>query len=278
VQPSDETIPTPAVGEHVPRQVERIYRALVHLNFAEADPSTRQIVRYEAATGFLVQLGGRDFVFTAKHNVEGETPASTGVQIPRELTIPVRVGQGVSRFILAEGDVDVAVIELDPRERVLWQSALPFGVEDFGGLMQPRDGAVLCLCGFPVAERQARRGVPGMDMMFQFRAIMQLVDEIPGRRSTHEPPEGRGIHVRYGGTGYDYSLKAWREVSPPLGFSGGPLLALRDDSAHVLALARSIENGAEWCEPAVECARLLLRHVSPEVAADAAAIVRASER
>jgi hypothetical protein len=256
--------------------VERIYRALVHLHFAEADASTRNITRYDAGTGFLVNLGSREFVFTAKHNLDGETPATTGVQIPRELTIPLHFGQGVRRFFRAEGDVDAAVVELDPAERVLWQSAQPFERHELGALAESRIARALCLCGFPVAERLAQPGLPGMDLVQQFRATMQLVDEVPDYKSTHEPPEGRGIHVRYGGQAYDHTRKEWRTVPPPQGISGGPLVAIGNNSVRVLAVARSIENGVEWCEPAIECTRLLLDHDDPLVAAEALAVVRAA--
>src|SRR5260370_740288 len=83
-----------------------------------------EVTRYEAATGFLVKLGGRAFVFTAKHNLRSdvtlkdETPRTTGVAFPRTLTIPVHIGEGVRRFFRGEADVDAAVIELDPNQSV----------------------------------------------------------------------------------------------------------------------------------------------------------------
>jgi hypothetical protein len=231
------------------------------------------MVRLETATGFLVKLGGRAFVFTAKHNLDNETPRSTAIQIPRSLTIRVRFGEGILRFFRAEGDIDAAIVELDPRQSVFWQSAQPFGRHELGSLAEPRSTSVLCLSGFPVAEMRAQSGVPDMDRLHEFRATMLLVSEVPGHRSTHEPSEGRGIHVRYDGESYDYNLKAWRDVSPPKGISGGPLVAIQNGNVRVLGLARSIENETEWCEPVVECARLLLQHQDPAVAADALAVV-----
>lgn len=264
------------VDELIP-QVERIYRALVHLQFVETDPATRRVVRYEAATGFLVRLGGCEFVFTAKHNLDGETPSTTGLQIPRELTIPVHVGQGVGLFLRAEGDEDAAVVELNPDERWLWQSAVPFEHHELGAVAEARAARALCLSGFPVAQRRTQPGPPGMDSVQQFQAAMQLVDEVPEHRPTHGPPEGRGIYVRYGGRAYDHTLKAWRDVPSPKGMSGGPLVAIGDNGVRVLGIARSIENDVEWCEPAIECARLLVRHRVPEVAAEASAVLRAAQ-
>lgn len=259
--------------------VERIYRALAHLHFADADPATGKLARYEAATGFLVKLGGRTFVFTAKHNLRSdvtlrdETPRTTGVAFPRALTIPVHIGEGVRRFVRAAADVDAAVIELDPNHSVLWQSSEPFERTELGTLAEPRSGDVLCLCGFPTAETQKRPGVPGMELQYEHLATMVLVSELPGRRSAHEPSEGRGIHVRYEGRSFDYGLKRWQDIAHPRGMSGGPLVAIGGVAVRVLGIARSIEDGAEWCEPVVECVRLLVEHEDPAVAAEARAVV-----
>ena len=259
-------------------QVERVYRALAHLHFADADRDTGKLVRYDTATGFLVRLGGRAFVFTAKHNLqknefEEETVRSTGVAFPRELTIPVHIGEGVRRFFRAGSDVDAAVIELDPSQTVLWQSSEPFERRELGTLTEPRSGDVLCLCGFPTAETQERPGVPGMELQYEHLATMVLVSDLPGRRSTYEPSEGRGIHVRYEGRSFDYKLKRWQEIAHPRGMSGGPLVAIGGGCVRVLGIARSIENGAEWCEPVVECARLLVQHEDPAFADEARAVV-----
>jgi hypothetical protein len=254
-------------------QVERIYQGLVHLQFAEADRATRQLTRYDAATGFLVNLGGRAFVFTAKHNLENETPRTMGVAFPRLLTIGVRIGEGVRRIFRTETDVDAAVLELDPGHGALWKSAKPFERREFGTLEEPRSTSALCLCGFPAAETKPQTGFPVPGPQYAHLATMLLVDEVPGRRSSFEPSEGRGIHVRYGGRAYDHTLKIWREVAAPKGISGGPLVAINSEGVRVLGVARSIEDGAEWCEPAIECARLLVQHEDPAVAAEALALV-----
>jgi hypothetical protein len=256
--------------------VERIHRALAHLHFAEGvrqDGATR-ITRYETATGFLVRLGGRDFVYTAKHNLEGETASSVGVQIPRTLVVPCRIPQGAHKLLHAEGDIDAAVIELDPRMRGLWQSAQPFEGQELGLISEANSARTLCLAGFPVAAAKIDGAVPGMDLMGAFGAVMLLVRQAVGHRSDREPSEGRGIHVHYGGSAYNHGLKRWVQTSPPKGISGGPLAAIGNEGVRVLGLARSIDDNVEWCEPAIECTRLLMQHEDAKVAAEAGAIIR----
>lgn len=256
----------PGPVDEIMPAVERTYRALVHLIFAEAD-RRGEITRLDAATGFLVRLAGREFVFTAKHNLEGETPRSTGLGFPRELTVGVQIGIGVRGFLRGASEVDVAIVELDPAHQVLWRSAQPFEAHELGAVAEARSARALCLCGFPVAEVRRKPGVPGFQELHEVLATMQLVDEVPGYRSAQEPPEGRGIHVRYGGQAYDHRLGAWRDVSAPHGISGGPLIAIASDAAvRVLGCARSIENGVEWCEPVSEWLRLLSEHEDAQVA------------
>jgi hypothetical protein len=80
--------------------------------------------------------------------------------------------------------------------------------------------------------------------------------------------------VHYGGSAYNHGLKRWVQTSPPKGISGGPLAAIGNEGVRVLGLARSIDDNVEWCEPAIECTRLLMQHEDAKVAAEAGAIIR----
>jgi hypothetical protein len=69
---------------------------LTHLHFAEGNPVTGKLSRYDAATGTLVRLGGRGFVFTAWLYLDGERRISKGSEAPRAL-----VARGCNSTFLA---------------------------------------------------------------------------------------------------------------------------------------------------------------------------------
>jgi hypothetical protein len=86
-----------------------------------------------------------------------------------------------------------------------------------------------------------------------------------------EPSEGRGVHVLVTG-----SMDDSEGVKTPLlathGFSGGPIVA-PDGEGVLVGLVRgciTIAKGwDQWCEPAAEAVRLLMRHPDRDVAAAA---------
>jgi hypothetical protein len=234
---------------------------------------------WRVGTGVLVRLGGREFVFTAAHNVwDGQQTVPVAIATPignlnRSLTLkPERM-----RTLLPEGrdwegsvEPDVAVIE-PTDSAVLSPRREPFDEETIGFLKTDGPSERLLLSGFPF-DRIIDHGLHYVVGVGPARPIDPKpytfdVPSLPRTRASHEPTEGRGLHVFVPKMGKDWLGRVpFPGVS---GMSGGPLCR-RSGGGVLVGLARSREDHgegtSEWCEPVVEAIRLLVRHDDPAVA------------
>ena len=252
---------------------ERIDASIVHM-FMPGDSEQP----FYVGTGTLLRVGGFELVATAAHNLVDDSTKSfcdlnaiTICRLPSNLVLPLTIGKGATPSIArrhvpgppnADGDIwpDVAVLELT-KDAILRTARQPFE-EDELSTFDSIEQRVAWIGGFPVACAEGEMPAYG------FTPRLVLVVTIPGARHSQEPPGGRGIHVRYGGTGYNHTRQLDEPIPRPHGISGGPLAVGGNlGRVHLVGLAARYNERAEdeWCEPVVEAVRLLVDHENVEI-------------
>jgi hypothetical protein len=262
--------------------LERIKRAVVAI-LTESDGQG-----LDGGTGVLVRVGGREFVFTAGHNIWDKDRGALSEkialgQLPRTVSSDIKPGDGsAGRVFVAPArpskypDPDVAVIETTEKTTLLSDRA-PYA-EDELGTTSPLRVPHLALAGFPTAlvdvGEKVDLGRLGRHTPLDFNLLSMVVPVLVDRVAREEPPKGRGVHVFVPGRVNDPDGSNERVAPHPRGVSGGPLV-LPDSNGTLIGLARSREDYPggdghdEWCEPVAEAVRLLLEHDSPDVRAAA---------
>ena len=266
-------------------QMERVQRSVAFF-LREGDPENHTRV----GTGVHVQLGGREFVFTAGHIVWSADSARRlmlSVSAPADDFGPEqRLGDGSAGRIflpstLDDGgnpDPDVAVVELSDKA-LLRPDREPYDENSIGFFASDSAPEWLLLAGFPAEkihqhERIDRGPGNGGLRRLDLSVAGMMTQSMPRIRWGEEPPIGRGVHVFISPFAQDRKEGGTTSTPEPDGMSGGPL-ARRNGT--LVGLARGcvdFEDGLDlWCEPVVEAVRLLAFHEDPAVKAAAIRIL-----
>lgn len=235
-------------------------------------------------TGFLVNVGGRVFVFTAGHNVgneslPGATPRRSRVALQfyrRDLQLLAYPEKHIVAAWWRDipGQRDVGVVELDPEDSVYWSHATPFTTEQlvdpFSAIGSPHDN--LIFIGMPTELASPLPKQPAARLSVRVEGLAVEAD--------HINVSDRGLAVGYeAGRSVDRYDSRTGEPSKPLphprGISGGPLLLVDRErrTGRVLGIARSYmpNDEVQFFEPVAHALELLVDHEDASVAADARA-------
>ncbi len=258
-------------------------------------------------SGVVVQLGGREFILTAAHNVwnkKHDRLAQIAVGMGTSLVSAlIKPGNGSAGRVFCppakcgqDPEPDVAVIEPTVKT-VLLPGRKPYGEDEItffypGSLSHETAteiaGCELVATGLPVSFLEHEPGLElgggrGTRLSLSLTMSSMSIYSIPSRvdcpRFPMEPKEGRGFHVYFGRTmeGPDGAMAAWH----PDGMSGGPVVVPEGDGL-LVGLVRGRmqyrEGWDEWCEPAAEAVRLLVDHENADVAAAAMRVVERYDR
>ncbi len=224
----------------------------------------------EGSSGVLVRLSGRDFIFTGGHCVRKSRSAHLPVflQFPVPgLVLPSRANRAVTR-IVSQDEPDVAVLVLNPEDRVLWRGFEPvLGDEIIGPKDADESQDILVLLGFPAVlanGQMLRDGAPAVASapIIENRGV--------AARATSLEVAADGIFVDYGQKPYFGQDGMAAEVPDPVGISGGPLFAVNERRRGLLGLARSIdrERHVQRFEPIAHALRLLLELHEADLSAE----------
>jgi hypothetical protein len=262
------------------QRIERTCRALVRLGFYERDAGNASLLGSPiSASGILLSLGGREFVFTSRQCLENQTPSNISVQLYGERAVAGNTGDLIVSLFHAKGDVDAGVIELEPEAFDSWPAARPFEPHDLQSWVASQSDSNLCLCGFPFVETMSQPTLPGLQSNAP-ALVTQLVEEtqhvIDNTRSLatlSASRSTRAISIHYMGSFFDPALRIWREGQARK-MLGGVLVAITSSRATPVGIGHHFENEDGWCEPLIECARLLVDHDSEQVTAAAREVVR----
>ena len=237
--------------------------------------------RLDIGTGVLVTVGGKDFVFSAGHNLE-DCRDKNDIRLffpgyDRVLQATHGGGQGIVNYRWAR-EPDVGFIELCPDDKLLWARRTPVRLDDLTTAKDVRPDEQLVLVGFPAEDTTTAEGLrkDRQDVALSTKGICigAILDPV---HSPHEPLAGRGIHVRLHGEFFDSVTGENVKLPRPEGISGGPLVAVSAGGVRLLGLARSAhgdDERYEWCEPAYEAARMLLEHENDDVREDVRRVLR----
>lgn len=232
------------------------------------------------ATGFLVDVGGRTFVFTAGHVVGGETdpdrearPFKLMIQFyRRDIHLLAYPDRHIARvdWANAKATRDVGALELNPDSRSYWSQARPFNTAD---LVEPfaagtRRDEDLVLVGLPAEFMREGAPHPGVKKAIVNEAIVVQADNV------EVGPRGLSVTYEAGRSVDRFDSRTGLPAKPlpqPQGISGGPLMLLDREThnARVLGIARGYLDERQYFEPIHHALELLIDHPTPEVAADA---------